>query len=525
MFDKNKSRIVIILGLLGAFACIVSLPLFNKVPAVDFEFPLAKDKIFDTCDKFISTQGIIAEQYFKRSEITSDQKAVIYAQKALGIEKTNENLRYLPLYYWQVEYSKTANKSIFPSKSLVKVFVNPINSKIIGLTRNISREEYKDARVLSREEIDAIAQDFFKLTNFNISEFEFLKYSEAENKSVYEWQKEMPGLKTAKLRVRLEIISGTVYGFSYFLDIPDTEFKGFRINNIISVFIFIVLNAIVFALGLLVFFIFVMKRRVIKWSIPLLFAFAMSISSLVELLKLDNYKGMHLVLFLLLATVICVINFFWTLIVSGVSKLLADESGIDLFPEKAPAALLLSYVFFFCGLGFTMLCFIFVIKIFNPLSSVGFDSFFSEFPSSARSYLVVPLLSLGAAVFEELFFRALLISFLKKYMKNTVLTIILSSLIWSFMHISPFGNSDIYPDFVKGILLLPIGILFGYILVKFGLICAMATHYIHDVFVIGLAFSEFSNFRYVNESVIILAVAALLPLFLSYYLKARNHDA
>ena len=87
------------------------------------------------------------------------------------------------------------------------------------------------------------------------------------------------------------------------------------------------------------------------------------------------------------------------------------------------------------------------------------------------------------------------------------------------------GYGDIYPSFIKGIILLPIGILFGYIFIKFGLICAIVTHYLHDLVVIGAAYLEFSNFRYANENIITMLIAAILPLIIVLYFKIKESSA
>ena len=152
----------------------------------------------------------------------------------------------------------------------------------------------------------------------------------------------------------------------------------------------------------------------------------------------------------------------------------------------------------------------------------GFYSFFSSFPSSRLSCVVPALLSLGAAVGEELFFRALLISFLHKFIKKISWCIVIASFVWSFIHLSPFGYDDISPGFLKGIFLLPIGILFGYILVRFGVVCAIATHYLYDLVVIGATFLEFNNFRYAGVTIAAMLIAAFVPLFIAASIRTKK---
>ena len=531
MFDRSQSRIIIILGLLGVFGCVFSLSFLSGFSALDFKFPLEKDKVLNIADEFLNFQGILSPALVKKAKVLSSQQGIIYLQKTLGIETTNKLLESLPLYYWQIDYFYRGDrKIILPLGKLkhpnrIRILIHPINGNIIGFSRLIPLDEYKYQRILSKNELEAIANNFFSSIEFDISDFRMMRYSPIERKYIFEWEKNNPEFKITKLKVKLEIFGDRVGNFHYFLDIPAKEFEKFKSNNIFGLALFIILNALVFALGVFALIISIVKRKKLEWRFGIVFALLMLISFLINFLKVGYYKGSYLVLFLFVSILTCVINFFWTIIVSCVSKLFAKESNLNMFPVKISSSILLSYIFFFSGLGFTMFFFIFVIKILKPITILGFDSFFSEFPSSKLSCLIAPFLSLSAAVFEEIFFRALMISFLNKYLKKTIWAIIISSLIWSFIHVSPIGYSDIYPGFIKGIILLPIGILLGYIFVRFGLICAIVTHYFHDLVVIGAAFLEFNNFRNVNENVITMLIAAILPLVIAFYFKLKESNA
>ncbi|MFH1622794.1 MAG: CPBP family intramembrane glutamic endopeptidase [Candidatus Omnitrophota bacterium] len=524
MFDRNiQSRTIVILGLLGFFGCFSSLPFLSQVKALDFKFPLKKNTVFESTDGFLHAQGILSEPFVKKAKISSSQEGIIYIQKKLGIEDAYEHLRFLPLYYWQVDYTyKQEKESIFSKKNRVKILVDPISANVIGYNRFIATADYKDVRILSKNESEEIANNFFSLINFNSSEFKLTRYFPIEGKYIFEWEKEVEQLKTAKLKIKLEIFGDKVGNFQYFLNIPKKELRVIQANNIFAVGLSLTLYALVFLFGLIVTIISFFRRREIQWRFGLSFALLMSISFMVNLLKIGNYKGFYLSLFLVTSILIGIAIFLWTVIASSASKLFSKDSSLNFFPVKISYSIFLSYVFFFSGMGFTMFFFIFVIKIFNPIMTLGFDSFFSEFPSSKFSCLIAPLLSLSAAISEEILFRALMISFLKKYFKNIIWPVVISTFIWSFLHVSPVAYSDIFPNFVQGIILLPIGFLFSYIFIKFGLMCAITTHFLHDLVVIGSAFLEFNNFGNVNLNVEILLFFAIIPLIIAFYLRHKE---
>lgn len=529
MLDKIQSRIIIILGLSGVFACILSFSFLSAIPQFEFIFPLEKGKIFEKADRFLSLEGITSEPLVKKSVILSNRGGVIYIQKMLGIEKASRLLESLPLYYWQIGYAYPRDiKVILPSgsqKRIIKIIINPANGKIIGFNRLVPQEEYKYLRILSKKESTDIAYDFFSLIKFEITDFRMTKYSSMEGKYAFEWEKNIPELKVAKLKVKLEISGDKIGNFSYLLEIPATELKKLKTANLADLLLFIILNLSIIALGVFVLITLIKKRKELEWKFGLIFALLILLSSLINFFKIGYYKGLHQVLFLFVTILSCVISFFWIMIISSVAKLFAKESGLRMFPVGISSSVLLGYIFVFTGLGLTLFSFVFVQNIFKPLNTLGFYSFFSEFPTTRFSFLIAPLLSLSAGVCEEIFFRALMISYLKKILKKTIWAVVLSALVWSFIHVTPIGYSDVYPAFIKGIILLPMGVLLGYIFIRFGIVCAIVTHYLHDLIVIGAVFLEFSNYRNANENIIAMLIAAVLPLAIAIYFRIKESNA
>jgi len=528
MFDRNQSRIIIILGLLGVFSCIFSFSRLSEIPALDFKFPLEKEKIIIKADSFIDLQGYSYRSPIKKVKALSDEKNIIYLQRRFGVKRANQFLKSLPLYYWQIDYVYGKDRKFLYSKKsrqLTRIFISPVDGKIIGFNHLPKPEEYKHFRILSKDESEAIADDFFSLIDFDISGFRMSRYSSIERKHIFEWEKIIPEFKTAKLRIKLDIFGDKVGNFSYFLELHPKEIKQFESGNILASVLSTVLNVLVFALVIFVLIVSIRKRKKLEWKFGLPFALLILLTSLINFYKLIDYKGSFLITFFCVSVFSAVVYFLWTMIVSCVAKFFAKESNIDFFPIKVSSSIMLSYIFVFTGLGFTMLIYVFIQKLFNPVATLGFYSFFSEFPHFRFSFLIAPLLSLSAAVGEELFFRALMISFINRYLKRMGPAIVLSSLIWSFIHVSPIGYGDVYPGFVKGLILLPIGILFGYIFIRFGLVCAIVTHYLYDLVAIGTSYLEFSNFRYLNENVIMMLAAAILPLLIVFYLKFKKPNA
>lgn len=526
MFDRSQSRVIIILGLLGFFSCFLSLSLLSNINTFDFKFPIRKDVVLNAADEFIASQGISIKPLAKKATISSDRNSIIYIQKKIGSKKSRQYWEVLPLCYWQVDYSYGQNKeAILSKKNQVKILIDPISSNVVGFNRLFIPEEYKEKQILTKDESEALANNFFSEINFNISDFSMSRYSSIEGKYVFEWEKDVLYLKTAKIKVKLDIFGDRVGNFQYFLNIPQKELWMVQFDNILATGISLTLYTLVFLFGFIIAIVCFFRRKEIQWKFGLVFALLMAISFMVNFLKIGHYKDFYLALFLAKSILIGLIIFLWIEIASSAAKLFSGDSKFDLFPIKIQYSIYSSYVFFFSGIGLTMFFFIVIIKIFNPVMTLGFDTFFSEFPSTKLSCLMVPLLSLGAAISEEVLFRALMISFLRKYFKSIFWPIIISTFIWSFLHVSPGVYSNVFPNFIQGIILLPIGFLFSYIFIRFGIVCAIVTHYLHDLVVIGATYLEFSNFRYINNNIIAMLIAAIIPLIIALSISFKEKNA
>ena len=297
MFNKDESRIIIILGLLGALSCIVSVFFLSGMPTLEFKFPLAKEKIFKIADEFLNQQHISSQPLVKKSHVSSDEGSIVYLQKTLGIDKTKNLLESLPLYYWQIDYTYQKNKNIIlfsrNKTNLIRLIVSPTKERIIGFRRFIPPDEYDSAQILSKDKSERIANDFFSLINFDISNFRMTRYTPLEKRYTFEWEKDILEIKKAKLKVKLEIFGDKVGNFSYFLEIPPSELKKYLSNSSIDLILFISLNAGIFVLGIFTLVISIIRRRRLKWKFGLVFALLISPTFYMGLFKFGGYRGIY----------------------------------------------------------------------------------------------------------------------------------------------------------------------------------------------------------------------------------------
>jgi membrane protease YdiL (CAAX protease family) len=102
----------------------------------------------------------------------------------------------------------------------------------------------------------------------------------------------------------------------------------------------------------------------------------------------------------------------------------------------------------------------------------------TQFSSAYLPFLSALAIGINASFNEEVLFRLFGITWGKKYLKNTVLAIVFTSLIWGFGH----SQYAIFPVWFRGIEVSILGLIYGFIFVRYGLIPLITAHYLFDVF-------------------------------------------
>jgi hypothetical protein len=102
----------------------------------------------------------------------------------------------------------------------------------------------------------------------------------------------------------------------------------------------------------------------------------------------------------------------------------------------------------------------------------------THFSSSYIPSFSVFVIGITASLNEETIFRLFGISWAKRYLKNTVAAVIFASLVWGFGH----SEYAIFPTWFRGIEVSIIGLLYGFIFLRYGLIPLIVAHYTFDVF-------------------------------------------
>jgi len=95
--------------------------------------------------------------------------------------------------------------------------------------------------------------------------------------------------------------------------------------------------------------------------------------------------------------------------------------------------------------------------------------------------LLMPLAAWSAALSEEIIYRLFAVTLLAKLLRSKFIAILLSSMLWALGHTA----YPIYPVYTRFIEVTIIGIIFGYIFVRFGFATAVIAHAVIDSILMG----------------------------------------
>src|SRR5690606_18822517 len=97
--------------------------------------------------------------------------------------------------------------------------------------------------------------------------------------------------------------------------------------------------------------------------------------------------------------------------------------------------------------------------------------------------LLFPLLAWGGALPEEAVYRLFGIILLKKLFRSTAVAVLLTSMIWAIGHTS----YPIFPAYTRFVEVTVLGLIFGWVFLKYGFITAVFAHAAVDSILMGFS--------------------------------------
>jgi len=143
-----------------------------------------------------------------------------------------------------------------------------------------------------------------------------------------------------------------------------------------------------------------------------------------------------------------------------------------------------------------------------------------EMSSAYLPFLAALIIAFRASFNEEILFRLFGINLGKRYLRNAVLAVLLVSLIWGFGH----SEYAVFPTWFRGIEVTLMGLVLGFVFLKFGLVAVIIAHYIFDVFWGTAPYLLGKTTSFLFGSSLFIILLPLLVALAAYFINGREES-
>ncbi len=509
---------------------------FNEYtfPEATVDIKLSKKEVLQRADDFLRAQGFKAEGYQKT--IIFDACSPVYLQKTQGLERTLELLKEeVPCFSWEVRYFKELEKEGF------YLGLDPSNGKLVYFHHGLMDDA--SGAHLSQGEAKTRAENFLTVLSYDLSKYEIKDVStnELKNRTVhnFEWEKLNYKLGEAGLRIFVTIDGDSLGGFSIYLDTPE-QFERDLIKEstpgMILSFIFGIALLGIFLASIFILIIQYKHSRV-NWRMAFLFGLV-----LVPLGILSFFNSLPLFWSAYEDTISKNVYFGMAIasavlgsILGGLAIFLFCASGESLSRDlKLPRMPLVEairrkyvtirrviptytvgYSLAFLHLGYLIVFYHVAtrfLKVWMPI-----DSSYTNMLGTSLPFLFPLTIAVSAALSEEFMFRLFAIAFFKKYLKKIWIAVFISSVLWAFAH----SNYPIYPNYIRGIELTIVGIVYSLVYLKYGIEATIISHYVYNAMLVGWPLLK-ADSLYFKTSGILVLLLVFLPLAFIPFLRRKK---
>ncbi len=467
-----------------------------------------KQKAFLKAEAYLRQNGVDPSQYSKAIIFDSDVWFNRYLQHTIGIKAQNDFIAAhdYDLFFWQVRFFKELQKNEY------SVRVSAHSGNVVNYAHLIEETEPMPdyGKDLSKQKAEMFLRDNFglDLEKYEFHEEKIKRYEKRteysfswEKKGVYvPWRNQKGG---AKLLATVTVSGAEITGFNKnFLELPE-KFTRFIQNQFTLGECFYSLY-FVLSLILLMFSVYIVLKR--RQDLTCLFAkrwfcFLAVFFAVINIIDIINnfpsivmsyYTSARLSMFISLFVIKALLNIIFLAIGFVMPGIAGECLCNEIFPRNKYSAflhyikssffnrsmakaILFGYILWVIMLGLQAVIFFIGTNFFG----VWRESYnMAQFSSSYVPLLSAFIISFCAGFNEEIIFRLFGISFLKKYLRNSILAVLISSLIWGLGH----SMYAIFPVWFRVIEVSLLGLFYGFIFLRFGLIPLIVAHYLFDAF-------------------------------------------
>ncbi|GFZ76479.1 hypothetical protein GCM10008018_22370 [Paenibacillus marchantiophytorum] len=481
---------------------------------------ITKAAAADSATQFISGRyGVKASDTFVVYQSKKDRSG--YLQKEQLLEPYNKTYgeRY-PIDYYQVSVNdKKTNRQFI-------VEVNYTNASVIGWHEILASPQ---GALISKQKADILAKQEMRTQGLNPDEMTLIDVDKSEadedNGTTLYYEKTSAPLGEAKFQVRMEFDEKSLVGYTAQFSLPSSHKAWIdQQDHSASVMTWISMGfTILMALASIVFAIIYRKHMRFSRGLYLTAIFLAiyitnnfnmypafrSVSGTVNV----EFATWATIIFMDVVTVLLGVSLYFALVAGNGLWAAAGQNKWPAWKERRFG----SDVFHGMGRGYLLALFILGIQqVLFYAGETSFDVWAVNDPTDSVLNMLeprlFPLMAWVAAISEEATYRLLGIILFKKLFRNNFIAVLIPSIIWAASH----TQYPIYPVYTRLIEVTIIGIILGYVFLKYGFITAVFAHACMDSILMGMSLFSLGHISDILAGIFYLLLPALIGLLLAW---------
>jgi membrane protease YdiL (CAAX protease family) len=535
--DKRALLLWVLLGIVGVV--FAQKYFFRAFPEASVDFKVSRAEALARAKQFVGSLGEDVSGYQSAIVFDLDDNAKTYLEREVGLQQANQLMASeLNIWYWNVRFFRPQQEEEF------YVRVSPAG-QIVGYEHKI--EEARAGSALDRAAAQASAQEFLsRKMGVELSAWDFLPEEANSSKKPnrldwsFTWEKHGFRAKDAPYRLRVGLQGDRAGSSEEFLHVPEAwerSYAKLRSTNIfynqVAIIPYLLLMGAALWLGILL-----TKRGQTSWGpaiklgviVAILLTFMQLNNWPLERMSYDTntaYGGFVLkqILSAILFGVASALTI--SLIMPGAEPLYrASQPGKLQLYKALTLRGLRSKEFFSAatvGLSLAAAHIGFIVAFYIVAGHFGAwapqELNYENSVNTTFPWIAGVAIGVLAATSEEFLFRLFAIPFLKRLTGSNIVAVIVPAFCWSFLH-SAYPNE---PPYIRGLEVGLIGIVAGFVMLRWGILATLIWHYTVDASLVGLLLVR-SNSLYFKISGVVVGLAALAPLIfagVSYLSRGR----
>ena len=534
-------RLIIFCIILSGICLLFTAKYFYKAfPEASIDFKVTREQAKEVAQTFLHKLEFSPEGYRHAAIFSYHNEAKVFLERELGLEEANKIMgSRVKLWRWSNRWYKPLQKEE------MMVRVSP-TGEIIGFHHQIAEDA--DGAQLPVDSARVIAERFLAtVMGIDLETIDFVEESSQERPNrmdhTFVWKDKDFDIHDATYRHKVGILGEQVGEYRQYLHVPDEWSRNYdklRAKNdatagVSAFFLFLTIFAMLCAIVVYT------RHRDIRWKTALIFgavgAVLYFLSQMNNLpLTQYNYPTTESYESFLIRNVLMDLLYA---IVTGFAIFLLTAAAEPLYRERYSNKVSLTNIFRWRGIrtkrffnavivGFTLTFFYvaFVVAFYLISTKLGGwapqDIPYDNLLNTKFPWVFVLFFGFLPAVSEEFISRMFSIPFLHKFLKMRWLAVVIPAFIWGFAH----ANYPQQPFYIRGLEVGIIGIIVGYVMLRYGILATLVWHYTVDALFMALLLFRSGNSYFIITAAVGCGIM-LLPLVIALvaYLRKQGFQS